>query len=66
MGGKRIEISQNSLQIAIGSASELEYQIQFALHTELISSSDCKALGDQVIEVRGMLYGLLRRVQDAE
>ena len=54
------------LQIAIGSASELEYQIQFALDTALISSSDCKALGEQVVEVRRMLYGLLRRVQDDE
>ena len=54
------------LQIAIGSASELEYQIQFALDTALISSSDCKALGEQVIEVRRMLYGLLKRVQGDE
>jgi four helix bundle protein len=54
------------LHIAIGSASELENQVQFARDIDLIPVSQCRALGTQVVAVRRMLYGLLKRVQGDE
>ncbi|MGQ0640153.1 MAG: four helix bundle protein [Gemmatimonadaceae bacterium] len=52
------------LQIAIGSASEVEDHLQFALDVELLEPNDAEPLLDQVVEVRRMLYGLLKKIQD--
>ena len=52
------------LQIAIASASELEDHIQFARDVDLLSPNEAGPLGDRTVEVRRMLYGLLKRVQD--
>jgi four helix bundle protein len=48
------------LRIALNSTSELEYHILAARDLELIPASDSLTLLSQVIEVRKMLYGLLR------
>ena len=54
------------LQIAIASACELEYQLKFAADTKLLSIQQTEPLRALAIEVRKMLYGLLRRVRDTQ
>ena len=50
------------VRIAMRSASELEYQLLLARDLKLVRPDDCRRLGDQVMEVRRMLTGLLRRL----
>ncbi len=52
------------LRIAIASASELDYQLEYARDAKLISKEQVDRLLKQVIEVRRMLYGLLKRVEE--
>ena len=54
------------LSIAIGSASELEYHLQFALATDQISADHHAAIQPKVVEVRRMLFGLLKRVRTVD
>lgn len=51
------------LRIAMGSASELEYHLLAARDTHAISESEHLSLHTQVIEVRMMLHGLIRRLE---
>jgi four helix bundle protein len=52
------------LRIALGSASELEYHLTAAHDIQAISTKrDYEALSSQVIEVRRMLHGLIRRLE---
>jgi four helix bundle protein len=51
------------LRIALGSASELEYHLTAAHETEAISTVDYERLLKQVVEVRRMLHGLIRRLE---
>lgn len=51
------------LQIAIGWASELEYHLQFDLATDQISVDHHAAIQPKIVEVRRMLFGLLKRVR---
>jgi four helix bundle protein len=51
------------LQIAMGSASELEYQLLLAHDLVFMKSSQYKNLVGQVIEVKRMLAVLLQRVR---
>jgi four helix bundle protein len=51
------------LQIAIASASELEYQLQFAIDTRVLKRRDAEQLLVRVVEVRRMLFGLLKRLR---
>jgi len=51
------------LRIAIGSASELEYHLLAARDMNGISRSEHHALSAQVVEVRMMLHGLVRRLE---
>ena len=51
------------LQIAAGSAAELQYHLQFATGTELIPQSVGEALLADTTVVRKRLYALLRRVR---
>ena len=53
------------LRIALGSASELEYHVKAAHDIRAISKSDFTSLSTQVVEVRMMLHGLLRRLEAA-
>ena len=48
------------LRYAVHSSSELEYHIVIGRDIRAISLSDSKSLLDQVIEVRRMLYGLIK------
>jgi len=48
------------LRYAVHSSSELEYHIVMGRDIRAISLSDSKSLLDQVIEVRRMLYGLIK------
>lgn len=51
------------LQIAFSSANELEYHLQFATDRGLIPQSVFSARQAEIIEVRKMLVGLIRRAQ---
>jgi four helix bundle protein len=48
------------LRYAVQSSSELEYHIIIARDIQAITLSDAKSLLDQIIEVRRMLYGLIK------
>jgi four helix bundle protein len=50
------------LRIALNSTSELEYHLLAARDLEAVRASDSLTLISQVIEVRKMLYGLLRHL----
>jgi four helix bundle protein len=50
------------LEIALKSASELEYHLILAQEIRAISVNDFEALSAQAIEVRKMLYGLRTKV----
>jgi four helix bundle protein len=51
------------LRIALGSASELEYHLTAAHDNKAISTSEYERLSNQVVEVRRMLHGLIRRLE---
>ena len=51
------------LMISFGSASELESQLEYAAATALISSEDLEARRAEIVQIRRMLTGLIRRVQ---
>jgi four helix bundle protein len=50
------------LRIALNSATELEYHFLTARDLRVIRETDSLALTSQVIEVRKMLYGLVRHL----
>ena len=54
------------LRIALNSGFELEYHLIAARDIGAISESDSDALISQVIEVRKMLHGLIRRLTGAK
>lgn len=51
------------LNIAFGSASELEYQLILSKDLEFISTNKFKELIESVIEIKRMLSSLLQKVQ---
>jgi four helix bundle protein len=51
------------LRIALGSAHELEYHLMAARDVGAITANDAADLISQVVEVRRMIYGLLKRVE---
>jgi hypothetical protein len=53
------------LRIALGSASELEYHLTAAHDIQAISTNEYQSLSSQVVEVRRMLHGLIRRLERA-
>jgi four helix bundle protein len=50
------------LQIAMGSASELEYQLLLARDLEMINSLDFQRLSGEVVEVKKMLAALIHKL----
>ena len=50
------------LQIAFGSASELEYQILLAHDLNFVDGQDYDRLTGNVIEIKRMLYSFMRRL----
>jgi four helix bundle protein len=51
------------IQISIGSASELEYHLHFATDAGLMSSAEFETRQREVVEVRRMLIGLLKKLR---
>lgn len=51
------------LQIAMGSASEVEYQTMLARDLGLLDEPRCDGLLDRVQQIKRMLAGLLQRVR---
>jgi len=51
------------VQIALGSTSELEYQILLANDLRYLQSADFQALNGRVVEVKRMLSSLLRKLK---
>ena len=51
------------LQIAMGSASELEYQLLLAHHLEYLQNPDYEKLSTQAVEVKRMLSSLMQKVK---
>jgi four helix bundle protein len=51
---------------AINSSSELEYHLVLARDLRVITPARCTPLLSQLIEVRKMLYGLQKRVQERD
>ena len=52
------------IQIAISSASELDFQLQFGMDAKLLSAREGETMRQHAIEIRRMLYGLLKRVRE--
>jgi four helix bundle protein len=52
------------LQMASGSASELEYQLLLAFDLKFLSSEDYRKLASAVVEVKRMLTALIQRLKD--
>lgn len=50
------------LGYALNSTSELEYHLIVARDTKVIAENDCRSLRAQTVDVRKMLYGLIRRL----
>ena len=50
------------VRFALNSTSELEYHLIVARDTRVITASGFNSLSSQAIEVRKMLYGLLRHL----
>jgi len=48
------------LRMSINSATELEYHLLTALDLKAITRHQCLTLTSQLVEVRKMLYGLIR------
>ena len=51
------------LRISLGSAHELEYHFIAARDVEAMVATDAASLIAQAVEVRRMLYGLLKRLE---
>jgi len=51
------------LQIAMGSASELEYQLLLAPDLEYLQNPDYEKLSTQAVEVKRMLSSLMQKVK---
>lgn len=53
------------VQIAVGSSSELEYHLQFAFDTALIHRAEFEGRQKEIVEVRRMMIGLLKKLRPA-
>lgn len=53
------------IRISVNSASELEYHLMLARDVRAISIADFESLSAQTIQVRRMLYGLLKSLSTA-
>jgi len=62
-GKRRNNEFQRFLQIAAGSASELDYHLLLAHDLEYLNESAYGSLLAQLIEVRKMLAGLLQKIE---
>jgi four helix bundle protein len=53
------------VSIAIGSSSELEYHLHFAADTALMHKAEFEARQTEIVEVRRMMIGLLKKLRSA-
>ena len=51
------------LQMAAGSASEVEYHLLLARDLELLKTVDCQRLSKEVVEVKRMLASLMQKLR---
>jgi four helix bundle protein len=51
------------VRFSLNSSSELEYHLMAARDVEVMTATDFKSLTAQTVEVRKMLYGLLRHLE---
>jgi four helix bundle protein len=51
------------LQMAAGSASEVEYHLLLARDLKLLKVPDCQRLSDNGVEVKRMLSSLMRKLR---
>ena len=51
------------LQMAMGSASELEYHLLLSRDLHYMNQSDCEDLNNQDIDVKGMLATLIKKLK---
>ena len=51
------------LQIALASAAEVEYQLEFAAAASLVPAIEFRIRQQELIEVRKMLAGLIKRIR---
>jgi len=51
------------LQIAMGSASELEYHLLLTHDLKIISSSNCEKLTKKVVEIKKMLASFINKLR---
>ena len=56
----------NHLSIATGSLAELETHLLIAVNLGYITSSDCETVLNQIEEVRRMLAGLIRSLEQTQ
>ena len=54
---------QRFLNIAIGSASELEYHFLLAHDLQFVPEAEYRNLDDKVVEVKRMLASLIRKIE---
>jgi four helix bundle protein len=54
---------QRYLQIASGSASELDYHFLLARDLRFLEEMDCRRLASELLQLRKMLTSLLQKVQ---
>ena len=52
------------VQIAIGSASELEYRLHFSADAKILPRKELEERIEEVVEVRRMLIGLLKKLRE--
>jgi four helix bundle protein len=52
------------LRIALGSAIELEYHLVLANDIKAISGSDFQAISGELIDIKKMLTGLIKRLDN--
>ncbi|MGE5113993.1 MAG: four helix bundle protein [Acidobacteriaceae bacterium] len=53
------------LQIAMGSASEVEYQLLLSYELGYVAETEYRDLSKDIVEVKKMLAGLIKRVEEA-
>jgi four helix bundle protein len=51
------------LHVALGSTTETEYHLEFAADTEIISRREFSIRQEELIEIRKMLHGLIKRIR---
>ena len=54
------------LRMAVNSSTELEYHLIAAFELKAISRAECETLTTKLVEVRKMLYGLIRSLSKGD